>query len=399
MFVATSLATVLVLASVVALGPLSTDMYLPALPRLTEELLTTVDQVQITLSIFLAGFAVAQLIYGPLADRFGRKPVLLAGLGLFTLASFGCAAAGSIDELIVYRFLQALGACGGPVLGRTMVRDIHGPVHSARVLSMMGTIMALAPAVAPIIGGYLLLFFNWNSIFIFLGIYGALVFVIISTQVGESLAPENVSSINPGKVLGNYRTLITHPLFLGYTLCCSFTFAGLFSFLSGSTFVLIDFFAVSETHYGFYFTAVVFGYMAGTQISQRLGPRCGINPMLQAGTLLAALAGGAMLAASALNWHSLYWLIGCQVLFMVAVGMVMPQAMAGAMGPFPAMAGTASALLGFIQSTIAALIGLAVGHLHTGSPTVMAASIALMGLLSVLSYWLVVQRWQSRTPG
>ncbi|SFG12910.1 Bcr/CflA family multidrug efflux MFS transporter [Neptunomonas qingdaonensis] len=391
MFLPTSLATILILASVVALGPLSTDMYLPALPRLTTELNASIDQVQITLSIFFGGFAVAQLLYGPLADRFGRKSVLLGGLFLFTAASFGCATATTIEELILFRFLQALGACGGPVLGRTMIRDIYGPTQSARVLSMMGTIMALAPAVAPIVGGYMLLVFNWSAIFIFLGVYGAIVTLIIMFKVQESLQPENISSLHPMSILRNYNQLLHSRIFLGYTLCCSFIFSGLFSFLSGSSFVLIDFFGVPEANYGFYFTAVVLGYMSGAQFSQRFGSRFGINKILIIGTSFATVSGSAMLLASLLEIHNLYWVIGCQVFFMMAVGMVMPQTMAGAMGPFSKMAGTASALLGFTQSGIAAIVGLIVGHNHSGTPTVMAASISLMGILSLASYWLIIR--------
>ena len=154
---------------------------------------------------------------------------------------------------------------------------------------------------------------------------------------------------------------------------------------------MIDFFGVPEANYGFYFTAVVLGYMVGTQLSQRLGSRYGINKMLVIGTLLAASAGISMLAASLLGLHHLYWVIGCQVFFMMAVGMVMPQAMAGAMGPFSKMAGTASALLGFTQSAIAAVVGLIVGHSHTGTPTIMAASIALMGTLAFLSYLFIIK--------
>lgn len=391
MFLPTSLATILVLASIVALGPLSTDMYLPALPRLTTELNASIDQVQTTLSIFFAGFAVAQLLYGPLADRFGRKSILLGGLILFTIASFGCATATNIEGLITFRFLQALGACGGPVLGRTMIRDIYGPTQSARVLSMMGTIMALAPAVAPIIGGYMLLIFNWSAIFIFLGAYGAFITVLIMFKVKESLKPENVNSLHPLSIMKNYSKLLRSRIFLGYTLCCSFIFSGLFSFLSGSSFVLIDFFGVAEVDYGFYFTAVVLGYMIGSQLGQRFGPHAGINKMLLTGSFIAAIAGSAMLAASLLGLHYLYWIIGCQIFFMMAVGIVMPQAMAGAMGPFHKMTGTASALLGFTQSAIAAIVGLIVGHNHTGTPTIMASSICLMGILTLMSYLFIIK--------
>lgn len=391
MFKPHSIAVIITLASVVALGPLSTDMYLPTLPGLTQVFSTSVDQVQITLSVFLFGFAVAQLIYGPLADRLGRKPILLSGLALFTLASLGCATATTIEQLILFRFLQALGACCGPVLGRTMVRDIHGPVDSAKVLSMMGTIMALAPAIAPIIGGYMVIWFDWTSIFLFLTGYGAISICLIMLKVPESLATENRSSLHLASIAHNYATLLRHRTFLGYTLACSFIYAGLFSFLSGSSFVLIDYFGVKEQHYGLFFTVVVLGYMTGTQIAQRVGPRIGINTMLLRGALLGTLSGSLMLIPSLLELHNLWLLIGAQTLFMMAVGIVMPQAMAGALAPFPKIAGTASSLLGFTQSLIAASAGLLVGHYHSGTPTTMTISIATMGALSLLSFVLLVK--------
>lgn len=381
-----------ILATVVALGPLSTDMYLPTLPRLGQALSAPVEQVQVTLSVFFAGFAVAQLIYGPLADRYGRKPILLIGLGLFTLATIGCAGAEDIESLIAYRFLQALGACAGPVLGRTIVRDIYGPRDAARMLSMIGTIMALAPAGAPILGGFLALWYDWHSIFWFLAGYGVLAMVLISSKVPESLATENRQSIHPGAILRNFGTLLRHRDYVGYMLACSFTFCALFSFLSGSSFVLIDYFGVPEAQYGFYFAVIVLGYMSGTQIAQRFGSRLGIVTMLHRASLLGLAAGLAMALPAWAGWHNLAWLIGCQFLVMTAVGMLMPQAMAGALAPFGSMAGTASSLLGFIQSGIAALVGLAVGHLHDDTPMTMINSIALMTLLAWLSFQLLVDK-------
>ncbi|MCV6612930.1 MAG: Bcr/CflA family multidrug efflux MFS transporter [Amphritea sp.] len=390
MFKANSFAVILTLASVVALGPLSTDMYLPALPGLTTVFTTSIDQVQITLSVFLLGFAVTQLIYGPLADRFGRKPVLLAGLALFIAASLGCSLANTIEQLISYRFLQALGACAGPVLGRTIVRDIHGPVNAAKVLSMMGTIMALAPAIAPILGGYMVVWFSWSSIFWFLTFYGAIAWLLIAFKIPESLDSNNRSSLRIGVIISNYGTLLRHRVYMGYTLACSFIFSGLFAFLSGSSFVLIDYFSVNQEHYGLFFAMAVGGYMTGTQIAQRLGPRLGINTMLLYGAILGFSAGLTMVIPALINIHNLWLTVLTQVFFMMAVGIVMPQAMAGALAPFSAMTGTASSLLGFTQSIIAACAGLIVGHFHDGSPTTMAITIALMGMLSLLSFYFLV---------
>lgn len=391
MFKPQSTAVIITLAAAVALGPLSTDMYLPSLPNLTTVFDTTVDRVQITLSVFLYGFAFAQLVYGPLADRFGRKPVMLVGLALFIIASVGCVQSSTIEELILFRFLQALGACGGPVLGRTMVRDIHGPVNAAKVLSMMGSIMALAPAIAPVIGGYMVVWFEWSSTFIFLCCYAVIAFLLITFKVPESLAPENRSSLKPLVILNNFWTLLKHREYIGYSLCCSFIFSGLFAFLSGAPFVLIDFFNVPAQHSGIFYAVASCGFLSGTLIAQRIGSRVGINGVLKRGTTLAVISGLTMLLPALFDLHNLWLTTISQICYMVGVGMVMPQAMAGALAPFSKMAGTASSLLGFTQSLIAASVGMLVGHYHSGTPTTMALSIALMGSLSLLSFWLLVK--------
>lgn len=391
MFKPQSTAVIITLAAAVALGPLSTDMYLPSLPNLTTVFDTTVDRVQITLSVFLYGFAFAQLVYGPLADRFGRKPIMLAGLALFIIASVGCVQSSTIEELILFRFLQALGACGGPVLGRTMVRDIHGPVNAAKVLSMMGSIMALAPAIAPVIGGYMVVWFEWSSTFIFLCCYAVIAFLLITFKVPESLARENRSSLKPLVILNNFWTLLKHREYIGYSLCCSFIFSGLFAFLSGAPFVLIDFFNVPAQHSGIFYAVASCGFLSGTLIAQRIGSRVGINGVLKRGTTLAVISGLTMLLPALFDLHNLWLTTITQICYMVGVGMVMPQAMAGALAPFSTMAGTASSLLGFTQSLIAASVGMLVGHYHSGTPTTMALSIALMGSLSLLSFWLLVK--------
>ncbi len=391
MFKPQSTAVIITLAAAVALGPLSTDMYLPSLPNLTTVFDTTVDRVQITLSVFLYGFAFAQLVYGPLADRFGRKPIMLAGLALFIIASVGCVQSSTIEELILFRFLQALGACGGPVLGRTMVRDIHGPVNAAKVLSMMGSIMALAPAIAPVIGGYMVVWFEWSSTFIFLCCYAVIAFLLITFKVPESLARENRSSLKPLVILNNFWTLLKHREYIGYSLCCSFIFSGLFAFLSGAPFVLIDFFNVPAQHSGIFYAVASCGFLSGTLIAQRIGSRVGINGVLKRGTTLAVISGLTMLLPALFDLHNLWLTTITQICYMVGVGMVMPQAMAGALAPFSTMAGTASSLLGFTQSLIAASVGMLVGHYHSGTPTTMALCIALMGSLSLLSFWLLVK--------
>lgn len=386
MFRPHSIATIFTLAAAVALGPLSTDMYLPALPRMTDDMNTSVDQMQLTLSIFFVGFAVAQLIYGPLSDRFGRKPMMQLGLVIFSLASLGCAFSQSVEQLFLFRFLQALGACGGPVIGRTMVRDIHGPEKAAPVLALIGTIMALAPAVAPVLGGGLIIWYDWQAIFIFQAAFGLVLSIIYGFYVEESLKDEYKKPLNVQSVATAFGRLFKHRQYMGYTLCCSFVYSGLFAFISASSFVLIDYFGVKEQHFGFYFALAVLGYITGTQLVQRYSHAIGLNRMLQRGAYTAAISGIAMAVPSLLDYHSLIWLISMQVIFMVGVGIVMPLSMGCALAPFPEIAGTASSLLGFLQAAIAAIVGALVGHLYSDTPTVMTTTTGIMGILALFSY-------------
>ncbi|MCO6441636.1 MAG: multidrug effflux MFS transporter [Nitrococcus mobilis] len=382
-----STAATLVLASFVALGPLATDMYLPALPAMATALDATPAEVQLTLSVYMIALALAQLVYGPLADRFGRKPLLLVGLVLFTLASLACALARSIEAMIVFRFLQALGGSAGPVLGRAAVRDVHGPLEAARILSYLGAATALAPALAPIGGGYLLVALGWPSVFLFLAGYGLVATALLWLALPEPLAPELRQSIHPVSIARNYRLLLQHREFVGYMLACAFTFAGLFAFLSGAAFVLIEFLGVSAQHFGYYFTLAVGGYIMGTLLAGRLSRRLGINRLLLIGGAIASLGGALMAALALAKVFAALAVMLPMMLYMIGVGIVLPQSTAGAIGPFPQMAGSASALLGMVQMSVAAAAGVLVGHLHSGSPLAMAAIIALMGTAGLASFF------------
>jgi len=384
---AKSLTTTALIASLVALGPLATDMYLPAFPALTRAFDAGVQEVQATLSLFLIGFALAQLIYGPLSDHFGRKPVLLGGIGLFLLTSLAIPFADSISSLSLLRLLQALGGSAGPVLGRAMVRDIHGPRESARLLSYIATAMALAPAVAPILGGYLTVWFGWQSIFLFLAAYAAVGWLLLALRIPETAPRGEQRTLSLRQMLGNYNILIRDNRWRWYTMSCSFVFAGLFSFLSGGSFIIIDYFGVPEQRFGLLFALVVAGFMTGTLIGGRLARALGFDRLILIGALLAACGGGAMALLALTGVDRVVAIIAPHMIYMVGVGIVMPQAMAGALAPFPQMAGASSALLGFIQMSFAALVGIQVGQFHDGTPRSMALSIAAMGVLTLFSAW------------
>ncbi|MBF0128528.1 MAG: multidrug effflux MFS transporter [Alphaproteobacteria bacterium] len=390
-----SLSLGVLLTVLVALGPLSTDLYLPSLPSMGEALNTDVAMVQLTLSVFIAGYAVAMLIYGPLSDRFGRRPVVAGSLLLYVAASGACVLAPSIETLIAARFVQALGACGGPVIGRAIVRDVHGPDRAARVLSYMGSAMALAPAAAPILGGYLHVALGWRANFAFLALFGIVALLLTWRMLDETNHHRDGQALRPGRLAANYANLLRRRVFMGYALTVAFGFGGLFSWISGSSFALIQTVGMAPQHFGFAFAVVVLGYVLGSLASGRLSTRFGVDRMVTAGGALAVLAS---LAGAGLSWAGIE--TAAAVVLPVAVffsgcGMLLPNGMAGAIGPFPRMAGVASSLVGFLQMSTGAVAGFMVGALHDGTTRPMTTLIAVTSLLSLASFLVLVQpRWR-----
>lgn len=380
-----SLATTALLTALVAFGPLSTDMYLSVLPGLVNFFDTDVSQVQLTLSVFLSGFAIAQLFVGPLSDRFGRRPILILGLVIYVGASSACFLSTTIGELIAARLFQAIGACSGVVLGRAVVRDVFG-ADSAKILAYMGTAMASAPMVAPVLGSYLLNWYGWESIFIALALLGVSLLVLVSRYLQETNAHKNPNAINLGHMMANYRQLLRHRLFVGYVLTNAFIYSGLFCFISGSSFVLIDFLGVSPENFGIFFGLIVFGYITGGLISGRLTRRFGINKLIVSGCMVSLLSSGVMCTLAWSGVVSLFAIVAPMYFFTLGVGLIMPNAMAGAIGPYPRMAGAASALMGFLQMGTAALASFLIGWFDDGTQIPMTSAIALMGLLSFFSY-------------
>lgn len=392
MLALTSVWTTILLAAAVALGPLAVDMYLPALPSMGESLSASTGQVQLTLSLYMVGFAIAQLICGPLADRFGRKPIMIGGFLLFAVASIICALATNIETLILARFLQALGGSAGPVLGRAAVRDIYSPREAAKIMAILASIMALAPAIAPTIGGFMVIGLGWPSIFLALGGYALVMALVIAVGIPEPMHPQHRQSLRIGSLLKNYRAIGSDISFLGYTLTNSLAFAGLFAFLSGSSFVLIDFLGVEPQHFGLFFACIVAGYIMGNLIAIRVGRQLVPDQILVRGLVVSVAGGGLMAALAFTQVYNVWAVILPQTLFMIGVGMVLPQTMAGALANFPSMAGSASALFGFTQMLVAATIGMLVGHFHDGTSLVMAATIAICAVAALASYLLLVQR-------
>ena len=381
----------LLLTTLVALGPLSTDLYLPALPGMTAAFATDVARVQLTLSVFLIGYAVAQLFYGPVSDRYGRRPAMLFGLVLYLLSSVACMLASSVDALIAARFFQALGACAGPVLGRTIVRDVYGPVQAVRVLAYISGAMAIAPMIGPFIGGWLTVWFGWRANFAALVLISAVQTVVVFRLLGESNAHKDPAATRPRRILGNFRMLLAGKTYLGYLLCVSFGYAVLFSFISGSSFVLVGLYGLSPQWFGASFGFVVTGYIVGTLLTARYTLKLGPGRMVGMGALFGIVPGTLMAALAIAEVHSVWAVLlpmfGCTV----ATGLVMPNATGAALAPYPKMAGSASALMGFVQMALAAAVGIAVGHAYDGTAIPMTGAIALCGWAVLASYFFFVR--------
>ena len=378
------------LTALVALGPMSTDLYLPSLPGLLRHFDADIAEVQLTLSVFLVGLAVGQLVYGPLSDRFGRRPVLLAGLLLYVVASVICALAPSMPTLIAARLLQATGACAGPVVCRAVVRDVHGREGAARILSYMGAAMALAPALGPILGGFVEAWLGWRANFAILCIYGAVGLALTAAILPETAPHRGESGGGLDAALRGYLGLLGQRVYIGFVLCCALAYGGIFSFISGSSFVFVDIIGLAPQLYGVCFGAIVLGYILGTLVGGRLTRRIGVERLVRTGGLISAVGGLALLLSVWTTGASVPGILLPTVIYMVGTGLVLPNAMAGAIGPFPRMAGTAAALLGFVQMGLAAAGGVAIGHLANGTAIPMAAGIALAGLLQPLIYWLLI---------
>ncbi|MDX1734469.1 MAG: multidrug effflux MFS transporter [Halioglobus sp.] len=379
------------LAALVALGPLSVDMYLPAMPAMMQALDTDISHMHLTLSTYLTGFAIFHLVCGPLADRIGRKPVLIGGTVLFVVACVGCSQSTTVEELLVYRFAQGVGACVGPTIARTIARDVFGPTRAARALSLIAMLMALAPAIAPMLGGILLLWLPWPIIFFFLAFYGVTMIVLIQLYLAESIPQRQ--SLHPVAILRNYAELFRNSMYLTTTLASGLIYAGLMTYLASSSFVYIDMLGVPVQYFGLIFLTSVIGYMLGSAFSARLSHHYVPEETVLLGTLLAAAACTLMLLGGLAFPDSVLALVLPMIFYSAGMGLVLPNSMAVALRPFPHIAATASALLGFIQMALSSAATALVGVFLADSPQPM---LYFMFFITACALWLGVRVHRAR---
>ena len=373
-----------ILACLTAFGPVSIDMYLPALPAIGGDLDADPAGVQLTLSAFFFGFGGGQLLYGPLADRFGRRRPLIGGLVLFIAASLGCALSRSLDALIAFRLLQALGGAAGPVLARAIVRDLYDRDRAARVLSIMVLIMSLAPLFAPLLGGQVLGWLGWRAIFWALVVFGGGCVAGVLLGIPETLAVAKRLGGSAATMILGYAAPLFHRRFLGYALGGALIFGGMFAYITGSPFVFITLYGVRPEHYGLLFGVNVLGVMLAASINGRIVMRVGSDRLFALGIAIAAISGSILVTVAAVGWGGLLAMLVPLFCFISTVGLVGANGMAGCLGLFPDRAGIASALAGTLQFLMGAVCGTLVSLLSNGTALPMAAVMAVAGVLSFL---------------
>jgi DHA1 family bicyclomycin/chloramphenicol resistance-like MFS transporter len=376
----------LILGAQTAMGPLAIDTYLPALPTITREFATTSAAVQLTLSVYFIGIALGQAVYGPLSDRHGRRPPLFAGLALFVAGSLGCALAPNVETLIAFRFVQALGGCAPLVIPRAVVRDLFDERDSVRMLSVLMLVMGLAPILAPLIGGQMLKYLGWRSVFWAYVIYGCVLVVVVALGLEESLPDVRRSRLPFGAVLATYGRLLADWRYMGYVLAGGLIFSGLLAYISGSPFIFIELFGISPQRFGLYFGSNAIGIIAASQVNRFLVHRFAARQILKGALWISAVASVGLVMAGFTSYAGLIGLVVPLWFFIAMHGIVSPNTTALAMRPYGAVAGSASALLGTIQFLLGAMSGAVIGILADGTARPFAGVLAACGFGAFLLF-------------
>jgi DHA1 family bicyclomycin/chloramphenicol resistance-like MFS transporter len=363
---------VLLLGALTAFAALSTDFYLPAFPSIGASLGATAPQVELTLAVFFVGVAVGQLFYGPLSDRVGRRRPLLGGLILYTAASIGCAFAPTVEALTFFRLLQALGGCAGIVLARAVVRDRYAAQQTAHIFSMLMLVMGLAPILAPLAGGALLLVADWRALFWALAAFGAVCTVAVALWLGESLPPSVAAQARTESPLGAYLALLRKPRLVGYMLYGAFASSALLTYIATSPDILIRTYGVKPEQFGWVFGANAIGLISCSQINRRLLRRYSYDRILVWSNTWGIVTALLLAVVAATGAAGLAGLLISLFLVIAGMGFNTANTLAGAMAVDPQRAGSTAALMGSCQFTMGALAAALAGALHDGTPRPMA---------------------------
>lgn len=378
---------ILILGCLAALAPFSIDMYLPGFKAIAKDLNTDAPNVSLSLATFFIGISAGQLLYGPLLDKFGRKKPLYFGLALFIISSVSCLFVTSIDQLIILRFVQAIGCCSASVAAIAMVRDLFTVEESPKVFASLMLVIAVSPMLAPTAGGYLITALGWKSVFVFLGLMALLMLLASIWGLPESYKPDPNYSLKPKPILSNFITVLKEPSFYTYALVSAITFSGLFAYVSSSPVVFMDLYEVSETEYGWIFALLSVFFIGFSQVNSFILKWFSSKKIVFWALLAQSIFSIMFLLAAMYNLLNLYSTIAFIALFLGCLGFINPNASALSLAPFTKNAGSASALMGALQMGLGALASAAISMFASDvvwpMPAVMttAALIALFCLL------------------
>jgi MFS transporter, DHA1 family, multidrug resistance protein len=371
------------LAALTAFAPLTTDIYVPAMPAMQQAFATSATAIQLTLSTYFIGFALGQLFYGPVADHFGRKPPLFVGMALFIVASVACSLAPTVGWIAGARFVQAVGACAGSVIARAMVADMFEAQQAARVFAMLTMVMGVAPVLAPSVGAYLLAWFGWEAIFWALTAFGVLCLIAAWLKLPETLAPDHVAPLALGSALRQYGVIAADRRFLAYCLPGACGMGGMFAYIAGSSFVFIGRYHFTPAGYALLFGVNSFAIIGGAQVNRLLLHRHRAEALLRRALMVQFAVALTLLGAALTEPARAAVIIVPLFCYLATIGFVFPNAMAMAMSAFRHRAGSASATLGAIQSSLASITAIAVGAIGSATAVPMAVVIAFYGALAV----------------
>lgn len=374
----TGLVFMIILSALMAFTSLSTDIYLPAMPVMTHDLH---GDVELTITGFLIGFCIAQLIWGPISDHLGRRIPLFIGMVLFIIGSVGCALSSDISQIVFWRVFQALGACTGPMLARAMIRDLFTRSRAAHMLSTLIIIMAIAPIAGPLLGGQLIKVTSWHAIFWILAVIGVLMLVSLY-WLPETLPPEKRTKASLSSAFRNYFLLLTNVNYMRFTLCVTFYYVAAYAFITGSPFVYITYFGIEPQHFGWLFALNIVGLMTVSMINRRLVNRYPLESLLKFAVLIATLAALALAVGTKLNVGGILLIILTVFVFFSMNGIIAATATASALDAVPSIAGSASALLGALQYGSGIISSLLLALFSDGTPWTMGWIIAVFTLAS-----------------
>lgn len=378
--------TIFILGLLTALGPFSIDMYLPAFPDIAKDLGTTVSQVSLSLSSYFIGISVGQLFYGPLLDRFGRKRPLYIGIAVYILTSIACLATNSIETLVGIRFLQALGGCVAGVGAMAMVRDLFTTKESAKVYSLLILILGVSPLLAPTVGGYLATSFGWHSVFIALAAIALAILAIVYFFLPESHQPDPSVSLSFKPIMKNFWEIVQNPQFYTYVFSGAVAFSGLFAYLAASPVIFMNIFAVTPQAYGWIFAIIATGMITFSQLNVALLRRFQNEQILTSGIFIQMIAGLIFLLCVYLDFYSLISTIIYFSIVLSCLGLTNPNSGALALAPFSRNAGSAAALMGFLQMGFGALAAMMIGLLEVKS---VLSIVAIMATTATLAFFIL----------